>query len=514
MNYKESETLELKKSTSELKEAVISIASILNKHRKGKLYFGIKNNGTVIGQQIGDSTLRTVSQAIKEHIEPKIYPKINVEIIDKKSCVIIDFEGDNVPYFAYGRAYMRVADEDRQLSVREIELLMLDKNNYRSLWESKISEVSVKEASIKVVRNFVKRSNEAGRINYRYDNLSNVLNKLGLIQGKHLLNASLVLFSSKHMYEVQAAIFAGNDKITFLDIQSFRGNLFEVFRRSEQYIKEHINWRAEIKDKRYEIPEIPIEAVREAIINSLCHRDYTDLKGNEIAIFKDRIEIYNPGRFPENHSPQDFITGSERSILRNPLIANAFFLTSDIERWGSGLKRICDVSRTGIKVEFKNLKSGFLVIFYRPKEKVTDRITTKVTDKVTINQKKILDQISINKHISSSELANKIEVSVRKTKLNIKKLKDKGLLKRIGSSRIGYWEIAGKVSEKVTDKVTINQKKILDQISINKHISSSELASKIEVSVRKTKLNIKKLKDKGLLKRIGPDKGGHWEIQQ
>lgn len=337
MKFKESETLEFKKSTSELKEAVISVSAMLNKHGKGILYFGIKDDGTVIGQQVGRRTLRDISRTIADHIEPKIFPKVRQKNIKGKSCIFIEFEGGNSPYFAYGRAYIRVADEDRQLSVKEIERLILKKSNFPSPWETGNSDVSIKNISIKAIRQFVKRANEAGRINYRYDSPHNVLNKLGLVHGRKLLNAAKVLFSNSHMVEVQAAVFAGKDKLTFLDIQSFRGNLFELIQKSEQYIKEHINWRAEIKDfKRKEIPEIPVAAFREAIINSLCHRDFANPKGNEVAIFKNRIEIYNPGNFPEGYTPAEFIKGTERSILRNPLIANSFFLASDIERWGSG----------------------------------------------------------------------------------------------------------------------------------------------------------------------------------
>jgi len=107
---KESETLELKKSISELKEGVIAIAAILNKHREGKLYFGIANDGKVIGQIIFERTIREVSKTISENIEPKIYPKVNELEIEKKKCILVEFSGANVPYFAYGRAYMRVGD--------------------------------------------------------------------------------------------------------------------------------------------------------------------------------------------------------------------------------------------------------------------------------------------------------------------------------------------------------------------------------------------------------------------
>jgi hypothetical protein len=89
-DFEETETLELKKSTSELKEAIISIAAILNKHQ----------------------TIRDVSKTIADHIEPKIYPKIKKTSLDGADCIHIEFQGNNSPYYAYGRAYIRVGDED------------------------------------------------------------------------------------------------------------------------------------------------------------------------------------------------------------------------------------------------------------------------------------------------------------------------------------------------------------------------------------------------------------------
>ena len=118
--HQEDERTELKKSTSELKEAIISIVAILNKHGKGKIYFGIKDDGQVIGQQVTNQTIRNVSKLIAENIEPRIYPIVSKIEWDKKDCIVVEFEGEDVPYFAYGRAYMRVGDEDRQLTQKEL----------------------------------------------------------------------------------------------------------------------------------------------------------------------------------------------------------------------------------------------------------------------------------------------------------------------------------------------------------------------------------------------------------
>src|SRR3989344_3244209 len=172
----ESETRELKKSTSELKEAVISIASILNKHQKGELYFGVKPNGEVIGQGVTEKTIRDISKTISDHIEPKIFPKINEVVLDGKKCVHIEFIGNNVPYYAYGRAYIRVADEDRQLSAQEIERIILDKNKDTMAWDKEIcKEAKLSDINTEKLKLFLKKTGKT------FDTVENSLKKLNLL---------------------------------------------------------------------------------------------------------------------------------------------------------------------------------------------------------------------------------------------------------------------------------------------------------------------------------------------
>jgi len=133
---KESETVEFKKSLAELKAGLVSMAAILNKHGAGALWFGVRNDGKAVGLEANEKTLRDVSQAIAAHIEPRIYPHLSIEPVDGTNCLKIIFTGKHTPYFAYGRAYMRVADEDRQLSARELENLILTKNREALRWDN------------------------------------------------------------------------------------------------------------------------------------------------------------------------------------------------------------------------------------------------------------------------------------------------------------------------------------------------------------------------------------------
>jgi ATP-dependent DNA helicase RecG len=259
--------------------------------------------------------------------------------------------------------------------------------------------------------------------------------------------------------EVQAAIFAGTDKLTFLDIKSFKGNLFSLRRQAEIYVEEHMKWRADLSEsRRKEIPEIPVRALAEAIGNSLCHRDFTNPKGNEVAIFKDRVEIYNPGFFPDGINPEDFFTGHEKSILRNPLIAETMYKFKDIERWGSGIKRIHDECvAVGIRVEFKRAKTGFVVSFYRPKWEEGEGLGDKdqaggqrggqtggQRKSIDLNdtQKEILRILTKKPRIPRKELADLIKMNPSAVQKHLKKLRDGGYIRRVGPDFGGHWEVS------------------------------------------------------------------------
>src|SRR3989338_2021117 len=150
MAHKESETVEFKKSTAELKEAVISIVAMLNKHGQGEVYFGIFDDGKVVGQDIGRMTIKEVTQAVVDNIEPKIYPKVEARKIEGKDCVVVEAHGINSPYFAYGRAYIRVGESNKALSPHKIETLILSKK--KLLWELEVSKKTMADVNEEAVK--------------------------------------------------------------------------------------------------------------------------------------------------------------------------------------------------------------------------------------------------------------------------------------------------------------------------------------------------------------------------
>jgi len=360
--------------------------------------------------------------------------------MENKSCIQVIFEGQDLPYFADGGAYIRVGTENKQVTASELKRMIM--KNSGVYWDDQNSEKQIKDIDVKTLKYFISKAYKAKRISFKFTSTEETLRKLKLIKDNKIMNAVEVLFCNENKQMLQAAVFAGEDKVTFLDIKDFRGNIFDLLEKAESYIKEKINWRVEIKKiERDEIPEIPLEAIREALVNSFCHRDYFRPENNKIAIFKDRIEIYNPGSFPENKTPEDFIKKEEESILRNPTLAHNLYLSKDIEKWGSGLRRIYEECKLHkVKVEFLRLSDGFKVIFYRRK---TPQVTLQVTPQVDLTEleKKVLDEIKENPKISRKEIANKLNISEDTIKEYLDKLKDKKVIKRIGKTSAGHWKV-------------------------------------------------------------------------
>ena len=445
---KENEKLEFKKTTAELKEGVISMAAILNKHGGGELYFGVRNDGTPSGHTISDKTLRDVSQAISNHLEPKVYPKIEVVYIDDKPCIYVEFIGDGAPYFAYGRAYIRVADEDKSMSPAELENYIVRKTERRTPWDDEPSDKLPSDVSEDVLKNFMERANQAERIGFSYTNREDVLNRLNLIKGGKVKNAGVALFCGFPLLEVQMAIFATTERLTFNDINRASGNISRLATIAERYIRTNTRWRVVLDGslQRKEIPEIPMDAVREAIINSLCHRDFRSSQNNEIVIYSNRVEIYNPGVFPEGLTPKDFIDGVGYSVKRNPLLAQLMYYVKDIESFGTGLKRIsgaCDAA--GVKVEFLERKMGFSVVFYRPDAVAFSDAADvdNIVESIDVNelQMKILKTMCDNPKVSAKQLSEVVGISPRNVQVHIQSLKATGLIERVGSPKGGHWVV-------------------------------------------------------------------------
>ena len=458
---KENEQLEFKKSTGELKEGIISIAAILNKHGAGELYFGVKNNGDVVGQEISDTTLREISHEISNHIKPVIYPEVTSKSFEDRKVAYVKFSGNRRPYLAYNSPRIRVADEDKVMDQETYDDMLRSRGDASKAWEFQISDYTVDDIIEDDFKEYLRRSKEVGRIDFESDEPKVVMEKLDLLakDGIHLLNAGAVLFCDTPINDVQMAKFATNVKATFTDIRHKRsGSIIGLSKICVQYIIDAMDWKADIVGlKRVETPEIPVEAIREAVINSYGHRLYNNNQCNEIDVFKDRIEIHTTGGFPQGHTPEEFLDGSKKAIRRNKLITGVLYYSKDMETFATGLKRIKDLcDESGCKVEFRMEQDDFVVVFYRnlrdkwnkqegSVENGFDSHSSELprdyqeTTKTTAEKIKAI--MRKQPTISATEIAKKVGLSLSGVQYHIKKMKASGEIRREGADFGGVWVV-------------------------------------------------------------------------
>ena len=433
MFNRENEELEFKKTTAELKEGVISLASMLNKHGHGVLYFGIKNDGSIFGQQIGINTTSDISKEIKNYLRPVISPSITIEQIQDKSIIRIEAYGEDKPYSAYGRYFIRSDDEDLKMTNSQLEDFFINKNLDYSKWENEVTGYGEEVIDEELLIKYINKGNEIGRIPFLFKDTTDALTKLGLIKNGHLNNAGVYLFSKLKPWTLKLAIYPTDERINFIDSTIFKGNIFECIEEAYKYIAKAINWHAEIIGmRRVETPEIPVEAIREIVVNSFAHMKVNNSSFSEIYITPTRVHIYNPGFLVKGKSPLDFANGTNGPIARNPLINTVLYLNQTIESFGTGFGRVfslCD--KSGIKTAYGNNDFGFFFEFIR---------TPNVTDYLTNTEIEVFEIIKSHSKINRSKIAKMIGKSEMTVQRSINKLVNNNLIERIGSSKTGYWK--------------------------------------------------------------------------
>lgn len=436
-SLKENEFVELKKSLAELKQGLISMAAILNKHQTGALWFGVRNDGTIVGIDTNEKTLRDLSQSIAAHIEPKIFPRISEVTIDDKHCIKIEFTGDDIPYFAYGRAYMRVADEDRQLSVKQLKDLIAAQSRETLRWDNQPGKFSLSDLDPAKIKQFVERAKLA------WDTPQNALAKLELLKEGQMLNPAKMFFSHKPL-QLRCAVFMTTESSTIIDRHDFDGDILELIEEAQKYILKNIHIGMRLEGlQRVDVPEIAVEALREAIINAFCHRDYYDPDYIQVAIFKDRVEIRNPGKLFGYLTIEDLRKGNV-SQRRNPLIADLFRRIEMVEAWGRGVPLIL---RYAPDVVFREAGNLFIVSLNRPSffeqkddgEAAPQKTTQETTQESA--QEKIIISLRAEPTLTRKLLAQRLAISEYGVKYHLSKLKAAGKIRHVGPTKAGRWEV-------------------------------------------------------------------------
>ena len=460
----EDETTELKTSLAELKQGLISLVAMLNKHCRAELWFGVAPDGKILGLDANEKTLRDVSQAISAHIEPAIYPKIVLQPIEGRHCLKIEAEGWQRPYFAYGRAYIRVADEDKKLSASELTEIILKNNRDALHWEDEPCDLSIAQLVSEKISSFLARAGLPA------DAPASALDKLGLLRQGQPINAAKLFFAPASI-ELRCAVFAGTTSATILDRHDFTGDLLTLLQEAEKYILQNIHIGMRLDGMyRIDVPEIPLRAIREALINAFCHRDWRDPDFVQVAIFKNCVEIRNPGELYDGLTVGEIRSGNV-SRCRNPKIAELLHRIHLVEAWGRGVPLILEAAPGAV---FSEIGGLFVTSFPRTGGGVAASGVEESTSpygsrtSVTISESPAtirhtssdFSATSKDSNLEDAAAAQRILLLLRERPLStarylaqrtgltesgvryhLTRFKRQGKLRRIGSTKAGAWEV-------------------------------------------------------------------------
>ncbi len=356
----ESETLELKRTTGERREAVRTVCAMLN-HRGGRVIFGVEPDGRIIGQMVSDRTVEEVAQELGE-IEPPVFPSIErVDFSEGRQLLVVTVQaGSSQPYAYRGHAYRRVGNTSQQLSREEYNRILLERLHGDQRWENQTAEGwSLDDLDGVEITRTVEESIRRGRVDDPGTrDPAEVLRGLGLMKDGRILRAATVLFGKAERIEMEipqgllrVARFRGKDKTEFLDNRQFHGNAFDLLLKAERFLRENLPVAGRIQPhlfERVDDPLYPPVALREALANAFCHRDYSIGGGAvPLAVYDDRLEITSTGTLHFGLTPAALYLPHE-SLPWNPLIARVFYRRGVIESWGRGT----------IKMEELTLRAG------------------------------------------------------------------------------------------------------------------------------------------------------------
>lgn len=268
-------------------------------------------------------------------------------------------------------------------------------------------------------------------------NKETLLIQHNLLRNSFLTNAGVMLFGNSNPITLKLVVFATSERITILDMKTIKGNIFELINESMNFVIKNIRWKVIIDDEspqRREVPEIPLVALREVIINSFAHARYGGNVQHEIDIYSNRISITNPGSFANEFTPNDFFYRDLKSYLRNQSIADVLYLCKDVETCGHGLKKVYRLCKEAkVDISYINNENDFTIEF--------SRIDRNPDGELSKEEFSVLSVFKTNKNAIKDDVIRQTGLSSRTIDRIIKSLKEKALLRRIGSNKNGYWEV-------------------------------------------------------------------------
>ena len=492
-SYDFKEMVERKKVKSWLK----SVSAFANTDG-GSLFYGVNDDGEIVGLENPQADADFISEMIKARLDP--VPEVQLIPTEHEGHTLLEVKvkpGTLTPYYYYQdgtrTAYTRVGNESAECNSQQLLSLVL--KGTHMTWDSLPTQVDANKHSFVILANTFREQTKQ-KWNDKY------LESFGLVtpDGK-LTNAGLLFVDNCDVF--QSRIFCtrwtGLYKDDAISSIEHRANLVLLLKYGIDFIKNYTmsGW-VKMPNYRLNLPDYSDRALFEGLVNHLIHRDYTVMGGEvHIDIYDDRVELVSPGAMLDGSLIQDRDIYKVPSMRRNPVIADMFTQLDYMEKRGSGLRKMRELTEklpnflTGKEPQYQTEGTSFFTTFYNlnwgehgriPVEEVANRVNSTL-EKYPVNEEKFGDSPK-----SSEKTFGDLQKSSVKTFGDSQKSSVK--IKRLGRTA----------------------QSILDLIISDGSISQEKMAEKIGVSKRAIEMQIANLKAKGLLVREGADHGGYWRI--
>lgn len=420
---KESEYIEFKKSTAQLPRALESICAMLNKHGKGKIYFGVLDDGEVCGFDLGNKTMKDISSQIAEKIKPQIVPTITFEMYDDKEIICVSFAGDQKPYCVSGTYYIRSGCENKKLEPEELkDLIFTNSIEMISEMESRNQELTFHQLKSLYLDKGI-----------RFEDTT-LLNNLGLYTKNKKYNYLAELLSDNNDLSIKVVRFSGVDKSNMLSRNEYGyKNLFLAMEQALNYAISFNETKVELGGQleRKEIKLFEENCLREAWVNACLHNKWSKNIPPAIYIFDDRIEIVSTGGLPIDFSLDEFYAGISRPI--NKQLQKIMGQLGYVEQTGHGVPEI--IKNYG--KEAFDIGDNHITVIIKFKFDPSNR--TIIDEGLSSTEKSVLEMIKIYPSKTKKELANVLKLSESRISEIINILKSRNLIARCGANKNGYW---------------------------------------------------------------------------
>lgn len=447
MLFRESETVELKEVVvDDIKKEIIAFANCDG----GKLYIGVRDDGTVIGLDNADSVSLQISNMVRDAIKPDITMFLHYETIveNGKNVVVVDIQrGTDRPYYLAKKGmrpegvYVRQGYSSVPATDTAIRRMIKETDGDRFEAMRCLNQDLTFEATKK---EFELRKTDFGPQQMR---------TLKLIDQDGLYSNLALLLSDQCVHTIKVAVFQGTDQTIFKDRREFTGSLMQQMNEVYDFIDFRNQTRATIeKLYRVDVRDYPEVAVREALLNLLVHRDYSFSASAFISIYENRIEFVSIGGLMPGIDLEDVMVGI--SVCRNQDLANVFYRLHLIEAYGTGMgkimkayesmqiKPVIETTKNAFKIILPNINAKYETENATVKTKSGTPVTVHTEKKLSDEEEKILEYARKHGAITRNDVIGLLEVSASTAARVIRKMVKTNLLEQKGKARNTHYTIA------------------------------------------------------------------------